>query len=102
MANIHIREPLSIDLKLMRKHSAPEVHIKAAGGVRTLEDLLKVSEWGVTRIGATARAQLLKQLKEIPTSLFHRQGIKMLILIAYFLFSYSFSIISKGQLKRDA
>jgi len=42
------------DLKLMRKHSAPEVEVKAAGGVRTLEDTLKVREWGVTRIGATA------------------------------------------------
>lgn len=42
------------DLKLMRKHSAPDVEVKAAGGVRTLEDTLKVRSWGVTRIGATA------------------------------------------------
>ena len=42
------------DLVLMRKHSAPEVEVKAAGGVRTLEDTLKVRELGVTRIGATA------------------------------------------------
>ncbi len=42
------------DLILMRKHSAPEVQVKAAGGVRTLEDTLKVRELGVTRIGATA------------------------------------------------
>lgn len=47
------------DLKLMRKHSAPEVEIKAAGGVRTLEDTLKVREWGVTRIGATATAAIM-------------------------------------------
>lgn len=47
------------DLKLMRKHSAPEVQIKAAGGVRTLEDTLKVREWGVTRIGATATAAIV-------------------------------------------
>ena len=33
----------------MRKHSAPEVQIKAAGGVRTLDDLLKVKALGVTR-----------------------------------------------------
>ncbi len=51
------------DLKLMRKHSAPEVHIKAAGGVRTLEDLLKVREWGVTRIGATATAAIVEAAK---------------------------------------
>jgi deoxyribose-phosphate aldolase len=48
------------DLKLMRKHSAPSIQIKAAGGVRTLEDTLKVMEWGVTRIGATATAAIME------------------------------------------
>lgn len=48
------------DLKLMRKHSAENVEIKAAGGVRTLEDLLKVRSWGVTRIGATATAAIME------------------------------------------
>ena len=47
------------DLKLMRKHSAPEIEVKAAGGVRTLEDTLKVRSWGVTRIGATATAAIV-------------------------------------------
>ena len=47
------------DLKLMRKHSAPEVQVKAAGGVRTLDDLLQVKSWGVTRVGATATATIL-------------------------------------------
>ena len=47
------------DLKLMRKHCHPEVQIKAAGGVRTLADALKVREWGVTRIGASATAAIL-------------------------------------------
>ncbi|MDF1574061.1 MAG: deoxyribose-phosphate aldolase [Bacteroidales bacterium] len=42
------------DLILMRKHSDPRVEVKAAGGIRTLEDVLKVRELGVTRIGATA------------------------------------------------
>ncbi|WP_194778005.1 deoxyribose-phosphate aldolase [Pararhodonellum marinum] len=51
------------DLKLMRKHSAPDVQIKAAGGVRTLEDLLKIKSWGVTRIGATATAAILEDAK---------------------------------------
>jgi deoxyribose-phosphate aldolase len=45
-------------LALMRKHSKPSVQIKAAGGVRTLDDLLKVRELGVTRIGATATAAI--------------------------------------------
>jgi len=52
------------DLKLMRKYSATEVQIKAAGGVRTLEDLLKVKSWGVTRIGATATATILEDAKK--------------------------------------
>ena len=47
-------------LKLMRAHSAPSVQIKAAGGVRTLDDLLHVRELGVTRIGATATAAILE------------------------------------------
>ncbi len=52
------------DLILMRKHSAPEVQIKAAGGVRTLDDLLKVKALGVTRVGATATAAMLEEAKK--------------------------------------
>jgi deoxyribose-phosphate aldolase len=48
------------DLVLMRKHSAPGVEVKAAGGIRTLEDTLRVRELGVTRIGATATEAILK------------------------------------------
>ncbi|KAF6810889.1 deoxyribose-phosphate aldolase [Colletotrichum plurivorum] len=47
-------------LKLMRKHSKPEVRIKAAGGVRTLDDLLHVMSLGVTRIGATATIAIME------------------------------------------
>ncbi|KAJ4304922.1 hypothetical protein N0V90_000450 [Kalmusia sp. IMI 367209] len=48
-------------LKLMRKHSKPEVQVKAAGGVRTLDDLLHVMTLGVTRIGATATAAIMEE-----------------------------------------
>jgi deoxyribose-phosphate aldolase len=48
------------DLKLMRKHCAPDIQIKAAGGLRTLDDLLKVRSLGVTRIGATATENILQ------------------------------------------
>ncbi len=51
------------DLKLMRHHSAPGVQVKAAGGVRTLDDLLKVREWGATRVGATATVAMLEEAK---------------------------------------
>lgn len=52
------------DLKLMRQHSAPEVQVKAAGGVRTLDDLLRVRELGVTRVGATATETILAEAKQ--------------------------------------
>ena len=52
------------DLKLMRKYAAPEVEVKAAGGVRTLDDLLRVRELGVTRVGATATATILEDAKQ--------------------------------------
>jgi deoxyribose-phosphate aldolase len=50
-------------LQLMRRHSAPEVQIKAAGGVRTLDGLLRVRELGVTRCGATATAAILDEAR---------------------------------------
>jgi deoxyribose-phosphate aldolase len=48
----------------MRKHCAPGVQIKAAGGVRTLDDLLRVRALGVTRIGATATKVILDEAKK--------------------------------------
>ena len=50
-------------LRLMRAHSAPGVQVKAAGGVRTLDDLLRVRGLGVTRIGATATREILEDAK---------------------------------------
>jgi deoxyribose-phosphate aldolase len=50
-------------LKLMRQHCAPSVQIKAAGGIRALEDLLLVRSLGVTRIGATATETILEEAK---------------------------------------
>lgn len=52
------------DLKLMRQYSAPTVQIKGAGGIRNLDDLLKVREWGVTRIGATATVAIVEEAKK--------------------------------------
>jgi len=48
-------------LALMRRHSGPDVRIKAAGGVRTLDDLLRVRALGVTRVGATATEAILHE-----------------------------------------
>jgi len=51
-------------LKLMRQHSSNSVQIKAAGGVRTLDDLLRVRRLGVTRVGATATEAILEEAKQ--------------------------------------
>jgi deoxyribose-phosphate aldolase len=51
------------DLALMRKHAAPHVQVKAAGGVRDLDALLKVRALGVTRCGATRTADMLEEAR---------------------------------------
>jgi deoxyribose-phosphate aldolase len=51
------------DLILMRKHSAPAVQVKAAGGVKNLEDLLRVKKTGVTRVGVSATVAILEEAK---------------------------------------
>ena len=51
-------------LRLMREHTPPTVCVKAAGGVRTLDDLLRVRLLGVSRIGATATEQILLEARK--------------------------------------
>jgi deoxyribose-phosphate aldolase len=51
------------DLVLMRKHSPAHVQVKAAGGVRDLDRLLRVREIGCTRSGATASKDILDEAK---------------------------------------
>jgi deoxyribose-phosphate aldolase len=51
------------DLALMRKHAAAHVQVKAAGGVRDLDALLKVRSLGVTRCGATRTAGMLEEAR---------------------------------------
>ncbi|KAK4123896.1 deoxyribose-phosphate aldolase [Parathielavia appendiculata] len=50
-------------LKLMRASCGPDVKIKAAGGVRTLDDLLRVMALGVSRVGATVTVAILEEAK---------------------------------------
>ena len=52
------------NVKLMRTYCAPEIQIKAAGGIRNLEQVLKMRELGVTRIGATATAEIVEEAKK--------------------------------------
>lgn len=51
-------------LRLMRAKSVGDVQIKAAGGVRTFEDVLRVRALGVSRIGATATAAIVDAARE--------------------------------------
>jgi deoxyribose-phosphate aldolase len=49
------------DLALMRRHSPANVQVKAAGGVRDLDTLLKIRELGVTRCGASRTQEILDE-----------------------------------------
>jgi len=51
------------DLILMRKHSPAHVQVKAAGGIRDLDALLRVRALGVTRCGATRTAEMLDEAR---------------------------------------
>ena len=52
------------DLALMRSAVSDRVQVKAAGGVRTLDDLLAVMALGVTRIGATQTKPILDEYRD--------------------------------------
>lgn len=51
------------DLRLMRKHAAPHVAIKAAGGIRDLDSLLAARELGVSRCGASRTREILEECR---------------------------------------
>jgi deoxyribose-phosphate aldolase len=51
------------DLRLMRRYAPPHVQVKAAGGIRTLDQLLEARAAGATRVGATRTADILEEWK---------------------------------------
>lgn len=51
------------DVRLMRAVVGGEIGVKAAGGVRSLEDLKKMVAAGATRIGASASVKILEQAR---------------------------------------
>ena len=51
------------DLALMRRECMDSIQVKAAGGIRTLDDVLRVLALGVTRIGASATEAILAEAK---------------------------------------
>jgi deoxyribose-phosphate aldolase len=48
----------------MLANVAPGVQVKAAGGVRNLDDMIRMKDLGVTRIGATATAVIIEEAKK--------------------------------------
>ncbi len=51
------------DLKVMRAATSTKVQVKAAGGVRDLDALMRVRDLGTTRCGATATAAMLDEYR---------------------------------------
>ena len=51
------------DLALMRANVSPSVQVKAAGGVRDLDGLIKVRDLGGSRCGATATAAMMDEYR---------------------------------------
>jgi deoxyribose-phosphate aldolase len=51
------------DLELMRETCSPKVQVKAAGGVRDLDSLIRVRDLGASRCGASATAAILDEYR---------------------------------------
>lgn len=51
------------DLRLMRSSVSDKVQVKAAGGVRTLDALIRVRDLGASRCGASATAAILDEYR---------------------------------------
>lgn len=59
----HYRGATEHDLALMRAAVSTKVQVKAAGGVRDLDGLIKVRDLGATRCGATATAAMMDEYR---------------------------------------
>lgn len=49
------------DVRLMLERTRGEVRVKAAGGIRTLADALRMIDLGVSRIGSTASVKIVEE-----------------------------------------
>ena len=50
------------DVRLMRATVGPEMGVKAAGGIRTLEDALDMIQAGATRLGTSSGVEIIEAL----------------------------------------
>jgi len=51
------------DVSLMRRIVGPALGVKASGGIRTLEDLLKMVNAGATRIGTSSGVKIVEEAR---------------------------------------
>lgn len=51
------------DLRLMREHSPERVQVKASGGIRDLDTVLRFREIGVTRVGASGSRAIVEEAR---------------------------------------
>lgn len=51
------------DIKLMRKHVGAEVEVKAAGGVKTIQDANDFIDAGASRLGTSSICNIIKNLE---------------------------------------
>lgn len=49
------------DVRLMRQTVGPKMGVKAAGGIRTLDDALRLLQAGATRLGTSASVSILEE-----------------------------------------
>lgn len=52
------------NVRLMKEHAGDKVQVKAAGGIRTLNDALAMIEAGASRLGTSSAKAILTQLEE--------------------------------------
>jgi len=51
------------DINLFKAHIGPDVKMKAAGGIRTREDMIAFLEAGCSRLGTSSAVKILKEGK---------------------------------------
>ncbi|MDO9633033.1 MAG: deoxyribose-phosphate aldolase, partial [Humidesulfovibrio sp.] len=49
------------DVRLLRRVVGPEVGVKASGGIRTLDDALRMLAAGADRLGASASVRMITE-----------------------------------------
>jgi deoxyribose-phosphate aldolase len=52
------------DVRLLRQIVGPKMGVKAAGGIRTLDDALAMIEAGANRLGTSSTAEILSELRQ--------------------------------------